>query len=158
MISKQASNQKIVPPKGKDLPDTRFINRELSWLEFNERVLDQAADTTLPLLERVKFLAISSSNLDEFMMVRVGSLQMQYQRNSMVRDASGLTIGEQLLAVAHRCEVFADRQYRILSESLEPTLADHKIRRIDLNNCNERCIEAAEKRFRNDVLAVTVEV
>ncbi len=154
MISKQASNQKIVPPKGKDLPDTRFINRELSWLEFNERVLDQAADTTLPLLERVKFLAISSSNLDEFMMVRVGSLQMQYQRNSMVRDASGLTIGEQLLAVAHRCEVFADRQYRILSESLEPTLADHKIRRIDLNNCNERCIEAAEKRFRNDVLAV----
>ena len=154
MNSKQASSQKTSSHDSAELPGDRFINRELSWLEFNERVLDQAADNSLPLLERAKFLAISSSNLDEFMMVRVGSLQMQYQRNTMVRDASGLTVGEQLLAVAHRCEVFTRRQYSILAESLEPSLAEHDICRLDLNNCSERCLEAAERRFRNDVLAV----
>lgn len=154
MNSKQASNQKTASHESDQLPGDRFINRELSWLEFNERVLDQAADPSMPLLERAKFLAISSSNLDEFMMVRVGSLQMQYQRNSMVRDASGLTVGEQLIAVAHRCEVFANRQYSILSEDLEPLLAEHDIHRIDLGNCSDRCRDAAERRFRNDVLAV----
>ena len=154
MNSKQASNQKPASHKSDKLPTDRFINRELSWLEFNERVLDQSADTSLPLLERAKFLAISSSNLDEFMMVRVGSLQMQYQRNSMVRDASGLTVGEQLLAVAHRCEVFTNRQYSVLSDALEPLLAEHDIRRIDLKNCSDRCLDAAERRFRSDVLAV----
>ncbi|MDA9934173.1 polyphosphate kinase 1 [Rubripirellula sp.] len=154
MKSKQAASQKQASNHCEELPADRFINRELSWLEFNERVLDQAADPSLPLLERAKFLAISSSNLDEFMMVRVGSLQMQYRRNSMVRDASGLTVGEQLLAVAHRCEVFTNRQYKILSDSLEPLLAEHDIHRIDLNDCSDRCQDTAERRFQNDVLAV----
>lgn len=154
MKSKPATSQKPASDNGEPLPADRFINRELGWLEFNERVLDQAADSSLPLLERAKFLAISSSNLDEFMMVRVGSLQMQYQRNSMVRDAAGLTVGEQLLAVAHRCEVFTNRQYKILSDSLEPLLAEHDIHRIDLNDCTDRCRDTAERRFRNDVLAV----
>ncbi|MEC7680449.1 MAG: RNA degradosome polyphosphate kinase, partial [Planctomycetota bacterium] len=69
-----------------------FINRELSWLEFNERVLQQAYDSSLPLLERAKFLAITSSNLDEFMMVRAGSLKLQYERNPFLRDPAGLTV------------------------------------------------------------------
>ena len=154
MKSKQAASQKQTSENIEDLPADRFINRELSWLEFNERVLDQAADPSLPLLERAKFLAISSSNLDEFMMVRVGSLQMQYRRNSMVRDASGLTVGEQLMAVAHRCDVFTKRQYNILSNSLEPLLAEHNVKRIDLNDCSDRCQDTAERRFRSDVLAV----
>ena len=143
MKSKQAASQKQTSENIEDLPADRFINRELSWLEFNERVLDQAADPSLPLLERAKFLAISSSNLDEFMMVRVGSLQMQYRRNSMVRDASGLTVGEQLMAVAHRCDVFTKRQYNILSDSLEPLLAEHNVKRIDLNYCSDRCQDTA---------------
>ena len=154
MKSKQAASQKQTSENIEDLPADRFINRELSWLEFNERVLDQAADPSLPLLERAKFLAISSSNLDEFMMVRAGSLQMQYRRNSMVRDASGLTVGEQLMAVAHRCDVFTKRQYSILSDSLEPLLAEHNVKRIDLNDCSDRCQDTAERRFRSDVLAV----
>ena len=67
-----------------------YINRELSWLEFNQRVLDQAVRTDLPLLERLKFLAITASNLDEFFMVRVGGLQMLRHSGSRVKDISGL--------------------------------------------------------------------
>ena len=137
-----------------ELPKDRFINRELSWLEFNQRVLDQAADASLPLLERAKFLAITSSNLDEFMMVRVGSLKMQYQRNSMVRDPSGMTVAEQLQAVASRCRQIVDRQYHVFHGSLEPQLADADIRHIDLSDCSDRCSEAADERFHNDVFAV----
>lgn len=66
-----------------------YINRELSWLEFNQRVLDQAVRTDLPLLERLKFLAITASNLDEFFMVRVGGLQMLRHSGSRVKDISG---------------------------------------------------------------------
>ena len=105
--------QKTAAPQ--NLPADRFINRELSWLEFNQRVLEQAADTSLPLLERAKFLAITSSNLDEFMMVRVGSLKMQYARNALVRDPSGRTVSEQLQAVSARCQEITERQYQLLN-------------------------------------------
>ncbi|WP_145168204.1 polyphosphate kinase 1 [Rubripirellula lacrimiformis] len=135
------------------LPEDRFINRELSWLEFNQRVLDQADDPSLPLLERAKFLAITSSNLDEFVMVRVGSLKLQYQRNSLVRDPSGMTVAEQLQAVASRCKAIVTRQYDVF-ESLEPHLADADIRRIDLNDCSDRCSETADSRFHSDVFSV----
>jgi polyphosphate kinase len=107
-------NKKPKSTTNSELPVDRYINRELSWLEFNQRVLDQAANTTLPILERAKFLAITSSNLDEFMMVRVGSLKMQYDRNSLVRDPSGRTVSEQLQAVAARCRIIVARQYQVL--------------------------------------------
>ena len=79
-----------------------YINRELSWLEFNQRVLDQAVRTDLPLLERLKFLAITASNLDEFFMVRVGGLQMLRHSGSRVKDISGLTPTRQLKAIRSR--------------------------------------------------------
>lgn len=137
-----------------DLPHDRFINRELSWLEFNQRVLEQAADTSLPLLERAKFLAITSSNLDEFMMVRVGSLKMQYARNAQVRDPSGMTVAEQLQAVATRCRDIAQRQYELLNASIKPMLAESEIQHIDLNHCSDRCTQSADQRFHDDVFAV----
>ncbi len=152
LMSKSTSTK--ARPTEKALPEDRFINRELSWLEFNQRVLDQAADTSLPLLERVKFLAITGSNLDEFMMVRVGGLQLQYQQNSMVRDPSGLSVAEQLQAVVRGCSDMVARQYRVLRESLEPRLIEAAITRVDLADCNDRCREAAEDRLHNDVLAV----
>ncbi|MGB0595175.1 MAG: polyphosphate kinase 1 [Rubripirellula sp.] len=144
--------QKTAAPQ--NLPADRFINRELSWLEFNQRVLEQAADTSLPLLERAKFLAITSSNLDEFMMVRVGSLKMQYARNALVRDPSGRTVSEQLQAVSARCQEITERQYQLLNESITPLLDEAEIQHIDLNHCSDRCSQAAERRFLNDVFAV----
>ncbi len=71
------------------LPTHAYINRELSWLEFNQRILDQARNRTVPLLERLKFLSITASNLDEFFMVRVGGLQLQYEQRVSVTDPLG---------------------------------------------------------------------
>ncbi|WP_419190047.1 polyphosphate kinase 1 [Stieleria marina] len=136
------------------LPDDRFINREISWLEFNQRVLEQAADESLPLLERAKFLAITSSNMDEFVMVRVGGLRMQYQRNAQQRDPAGLTIAEQLNAVLGKAQMIVSQQYRLVRDTLEPALDQEGISRIDLNSCSDRCTVAAETRFRTDISAV----
>ena len=79
-----------------------FLNRELSWLEFNQRVLDEALDPSVPLLERLKFLAITGSNLDEFFMVRVGGLQMLQEQRVTASDPAGMTPGEQLEAISRR--------------------------------------------------------
>ncbi len=149
---KPQSSSDSLPPN--NLPEDRFVNRELGWLEFNQRVLDQAADTSIPLLERAKFLAITSSNLDEFVMVRIGSLKLQLQQNAMIRDPSGLTVSEQLAAVAARCGDMVSRQYQVLRDSLEPLLAEAGIQRINLDDCTDRCSEAADKRLHDDVIAV----
>ena len=136
------------------LPEGRFINRELSWLAFNQRVLDQAADESLPLLERAKFLAITSSNLDEFVMVRVGSLKLKWERNSLSRDPAGLTVSEQLLAIVAQTREIVGRQYRVLRDTLEPRLADADIQRVDLKQCSDRCLESADARFHDEVFSV----
>src|SRR3954468_1304626 len=80
----------------------KFFNRELSWLEFNQRVLDEARDETLPLLERLKFLAITASNLDEFFMVRVGGLSLLVKQGIATPDPAGMIPAQQLAAVSQR--------------------------------------------------------
>jgi len=107
-----------------------YLNRELSWLEFNQRVLDEAADPEVPLLERLKFLAITASNLDEFFMVRVGGLRLLIEEGSTRLDPSGLTPRQQLAAVRQRGRDFCACQERIYREELEPALAEAGIRRI----------------------------
>lgn len=134
--------------------EPRYLNRELAWLEFNSRVLDQADDPRVQLLERAKFLAITASNLDEFVMVRVGSLKLQGQAGSGRRDPAGLTANEQLQAVASRCHRHVSRQYKILLDELQPRLAEHRITRVDLHQCSERVRAVAERHFRGDVVAV----
>jgi len=110
---------------------SHFINRELSWLEFNQRVLDEALDPSLPLLERLKFLAITGSNLDEFFMVRIGGLMLLQQAGSRARDITGLTPHQQLLQVRARVQEMLDAQYALLNDELIPNLEKASIRRID---------------------------
>ena len=117
-----------VPPV--EITEEHFINRELSWLAFNERVLEEAARTTLPVLERAKFLAITASNLDEFFMVRVGGLQLLREQGKRVRDQAGMTPTQQLDQIRERVTQFIARQYAILNEQIVPELRAHGIRRL----------------------------
>src|SRR5688500_13132489 len=92
-------------------PPKKFLNRELSWLEFNQRVLDEARDDSLPLLERLKFLAITCTNLDEFFMVRVGGLHALLDQGLTSPGPSGMTPLEQLEAVGRRVRQMVKDQY-----------------------------------------------
>jgi polyphosphate kinase len=105
-----------------------FVNRELSWLEFDRRVLEEAEDSTVPLLERIKFLAIVSSNLDEFFMVRVAGLKRRIRANDGATGPDGLTAVQTLAAVAERARGLSDEQHRCFLEQLEPLLAAEGIR------------------------------
>src|SRR3712207_6228735 len=110
-------------------PPSLFINRELSWLEFNARVLHEAFDERNPLLERLKFLAIFSSNLDEFYMVRVAGLRRQVAAGVTSTPPDGLTPQEQLDAIAVRVRELRAQQRECL-EALLPALADRGVRRL----------------------------
>ncbi len=125
-----AAAKKVAPTTEADPVEQRFFNRELSWLAFNERVLEEAARTTLPVLERAKFLAITASNLDEFFMVRVGGLQLMKDQGIRTRDDSGLTPNQQLDLISRRVTALIARQYEILHEQLLPELRQHGIRRL----------------------------
>ena len=110
-------------------PPDFYINRELSWLEFNARVLEEARDPVNPLLERVKFLAIFSANLDEFFEVRVAGLQQQLYARLQPQDysADGFGPAEQLAAIDRRAHALVDEQYRVLREEVLPGLAGEGI-------------------------------
>ncbi|HOX11935.1 MAG TPA: polyphosphate kinase 1 [Spirochaetia bacterium] len=101
----------------------RFFNRELSWLEFNDRVLEEGLDPSNPPLERLKFLSIVSSNMDEFFMVRVAGIKAQIRDRDETRDAAGLSPEEQLAAISARVREIQTRQYRCLTEDIFPALA-----------------------------------
>ena len=105
------------------LPEHRYLNRELSWLDFNARVLALAADTSLPLLERAKFLAIFASNLDEFYMVRVAGLKRRDEMGLSVRSADGLSPREQLRRIAERNRQISQRHAQVFLDSVRPALA-----------------------------------
>ncbi|HXB89666.1 RNA degradosome polyphosphate kinase [Mycobacterium sp.] len=106
-----------------ELPEHRYLNRELSWLDFNARVLALAADTSLPLLERAKFLAIFASNLDEFYMVRVAGLKRRDEMGLSVRSADGLTPREQLRRIGEQTQQIASRHAEVFLDSVRPGLA-----------------------------------
>lgn len=107
----------------KELRDPKYyVNRELSWIEFDERVLGEARDKTNPLLERVKFLSITASNLDEFFMVRVASLIDMLHADYSKKDIAGMTVKEQLEKISIATHELVDTQYSTLMRSLIPQL------------------------------------
>src|SRR6266403_4940476 len=105
-----------------------YINRELSWLEFNRRVLEEAQDPKVPLLERVKFLSIFSSNLDEFFMVRVAELKRRIHAGDQTPGPDGLTPAETTEAVAARVRELVDAQHHCFLGEIEPLLTAAGIR------------------------------
>src|SRR5690349_8428332 len=109
------------------LPEDRYLNRELSWLDFSARVLALAADPSLPLLERAKFLAIFASNLDEFYMVRVAGLKRRDEMGLSVRSADGLSPREQLRRISERTQQISSRHAHVFLDSVRPALADEGI-------------------------------
>jgi polyphosphate kinase len=120
-----------------DVEGASFLNREQSWLAFNERVLAEGADTQTPLLERLKFAAIAAANLDEFFMVRVAGLHHALAKEDTAVDLAGLTPAQQLAGIAARGHQFVAALYHLATTDLLPTLAAHgtRIQRLeDLEN------------------------
>jgi polyphosphate kinase len=139
----------IQPPSGQT-----FINRELSWLAFNERVLEEAADSRIPLLERCKFAAIASSNLDEFFMVRVAALQQATHDGDATPDPSGLTALQQLTAVRARAQLFVAALYRVVNGELLPGLAARQIRLIAYRDLDHGHCVALHAFFQESILPI----
>lgn len=124
-----------------------FVNRELSWLQFNQRVLEEAVDPTVPLLERLKFLAITASNLDEFGMVRVGGLQVLARQRRAVRDSAGLTPSQQLKLISRRLRKMVQEQYACFTHDIEPALHQARIRRLSMRQLDAEQTHHIEQTF-----------
>ncbi|HEY2826359.1 MAG TPA: polyphosphate kinase 1 [Pirellulales bacterium] len=137
-------------------PPDLFINRELSWLEFNARVLEEAEDERTPLLERVKFLAIFSSNLDEFFMVRVAGLREQAFGDGAPQDYSpdGLRAIAQLQKITKRTQELVAAQYRCWNEAVRPALLREGIRLLSPNELNAEQEAALDRFFRERALPI----
>jgi len=144
-------------PTGPDTQAPRpdlFINRELSWLEFNQRVLEEALDPTVPTLERLKFLGIVVSNLDEFFMVRVaGLIEQSVERILRVRE-DGLTPDEQLDRIGPRAGRMLEESYDVLDREILPTLADRGVRLRKPEDLSEDARRYLEGYFGRQVLPV----
>jgi len=135
-------------------PRPQCANRELSWLDFNERVLELAVDPAVPLLERVKFLAIYGTNLDEFFMIRVAGLQEQVDAGVNARSADGLGAGEAIDAIAARVRALEARRCALLAEEILPELDAAGIRIRSCDDCDERELAALDRTFRNEIFPV----
>ena len=132
-----------------------YENRELSWIKFDERVLEEARDKTIPLLERLKFLSITSSNLDEFFMVRVASLKDMVHANYKKKDIAGMTATEQLLAINEATRKLVDVQYSTYNRLLAPQLNKEGIFIINkYENLSEKQAKFVDRYFMESVYPV----
>lgn len=131
-----------------------FFNRELSWLKFNERVLEEALDETNPLLERLKFLAIFSTNLDEFIMIRYAGLKEQSDAGIKKRSADGKTPDEQIQLISDALHTTVLEHRRILGEVVLPALAQQGVRLVPMSELNQSEQKAVGKFFHSELFPV----
>ena len=147
----------VEPPydlRSDDLPADRFLDRELSWLHFNTRVLELAEDPNLPLLERVRFLAIFASNLDEFFMVRVAGLKRRIVAGVAVPSASGLLPREVLEQIWATTGALMQRHARLFREEIIPALAEQNIELLRWSDLDREEQKECKKLFRDRVFPV----
>ncbi len=133
---------------------SHYLNREVSWLEFNARVLAEAETEDVPLLERVKFLGIFIANIDEFFMVRVAGLKAQRGRTIADLPPDGLTPDEQLKAISARAHALVDRAYQVWNQSLVPALRRAGIVIVHPDELAPDELAALDDRFKNDIFPV----
>src|SRR5665647_1964456 len=145
-----AADRAPLPP----LPSDRFGDRELDWLAFNQRVLELAEDTALPLLERVRFLAIFASNLDEFFMVRVAGLQRRVATGMAVTAASGLSPREVLEGISTSAHALMDRHAAVFTDSVQPALDAEGIALVHWDELGEAEQDRLRKFFRRQIYPV----
>lgn len=133
----------------------RFTNRELSWLAFNKRVLSEAKDNHLPLMERLKFLSITASNLDEFFMVRVASLKDQVNAGYTKKDIAGMTSKEQIDAILKETHKFATAQYNTYNRSFLPSLKKNGLKIVtEFEKLTEEQADYVDNYFQKEVFPV----
>ncbi len=145
--SQKTGDKKNTDNAGIESNPERFFNRELSWLEFNDRILFESRDTKHPLLERIKFLSITASNLDEFYIVRVASLRDMQSIHYNERDISGLTVDEQLEKIDQKTRSSMALMYSTYSRSLLPSLQVHGISILDYEQLDKKAKALADRYF-----------
>lgn len=136
-----------------DQPDN-FTNRELSWLEFNQRILGEARDRKNPLFERMKFLSITASNLDEFFMVRIASLKDMVNAGYQKKDIAGMTAQEQLRALNEKMQAFCEKQYTTYNRALLPKLSEEGLEIISFRNSQKKEMDFLEEYFHKNIYPV----
>ncbi len=137
------------------LDPENYVNRELSWLEFDQRILEEARDKSLPLFERLKFLSITASNLDEFFMVRVASLKDMVHAGYKKRDIAGMKPGEQLEKIGERTHRLVNEQYSVYNCSLLPALKQNGLRIVSRHEeLDEREGRFADAYFHDNIYPV----
>jgi polyphosphate kinase len=142
-------------PEASDLEDPRYyFNRELSWLDFNERVLQLAEDANVPLMERLKFSAIFTSNLDEFFMIRVAGLHDQVDAGLATPGADGLTPAETIDAIRARAGELSERQAACVDTTLRPALSEHGIAIVGWETLTAAQRESMRRRFHRQIFPV----
>ncbi|MGZ4579561.1 MAG: RNA degradosome polyphosphate kinase [Nocardioidaceae bacterium] len=141
-------------PTADDLPEDRFLDRELSWLHFNSRVLELAEDASIPLLERVRFLSIFASNLDEFFMVRVAGLKRRIAAGVAVPAASGLMPREVLEQIWSTTSSLMERQATLFRDEIVPALAKEDIELLRWAELDREEQKACKKLFKDRVFPV----
>jgi len=153
-VDEEELAEQAVEAEEAGLPEGRFADRELSWLAFNQRVIEQAEDPGLPLLERAWFLAIFASNLDEFFMVRVAGLKRRIATGLAVTAASGLTPRQVLEGIALKAHELTTRHARAFQEDVGPGLAEEGIQLLHFQDLSDSEKKRLEDFYRRQIFPV----
>ena len=153
MVAKSTNHKEAEITNDVDNP-ALYENREISWLKFNDRVLEEALDPSNPLLERIRFLTITESNLDEFFMVRVAGLKQKIANTITTRDAQGLTPEEQVIKISKHLKDFSSQVSLAIKDDILPSLHKKGVRFIKIKDLQLKDRKAVENYFRNDIFPI----